>query len=535
MAGAMPSDHDALAGGTWLPDPSHYPEQMAPLSATVWFEAVGKGLHDAMRQLRGPFGGFDARTELGWAYERELQPDWEPDIATLQAAARALDETWRSTTVHRVHAITDELLQMRPEAPDPAGAVELLDRMWSLVREQWKLHFLTVIPAQIAIELFHEAYVEHVRDDDPLAPYLLLDGLETERTEADYEIWRLAELARELGVDDILREYPPTLAIERLGEFGHGRTFLHHLNAYLLRFGGRARWHELSVPREAENPSMTVESIRLFLEGGAPPTGRAAERERREVDFLTRFPGLAPVLEAAMIGYGLKESHVYHLDYPGLLAVREVLQGAGRRLLAEGRIAVLDDVWMLRRDELRTAVCDPEGKSLEPLVAERRAELEQGLAEGVRPYLGLPPPQTERHAVLERFYGSLSGEAKGDASGTILHGTAASTGSAEGIARIVASPEDFRRVRPGEILVVTTTTPAWTPLFPSLAGLVTETGGILCHAAVVAREYDVPAVVGVERATRIIRDGARIRVDGSTGMVEIMAQAIKGPSAEMPS
>ena len=58
---------------TWLPDPSHYPEQMTPLSATTWFEAVGRGLHEAMRELRGPFGGFEARTELGWAYEGELR------------------------------------------------------------------------------------------------------------------------------------------------------------------------------------------------------------------------------------------------------------------------------------------------------------------------------------------------------------------------------------------------------------------------------------------------------------------------------
>src|ERR671928_62577 len=74
--------------GTWLPDPSHYPEQMTPLSASVWFVSMGRGLHEAMRELAGPFGGFETRTELGWAYEGELEPDWEHEPAVLREAPR---------------------------------------------------------------------------------------------------------------------------------------------------------------------------------------------------------------------------------------------------------------------------------------------------------------------------------------------------------------------------------------------------------------------------------------------------------------
>jgi phosphoenolpyruvate synthase/pyruvate phosphate dikinase len=86
----------------------------------------------------------------------------------------------------------------------------------------------------------------------------------------------------------------------------------------------------------------------------------------------------------------------------------------------------------------------------------------------------------------------------------------------------VRGPEDFARVSAGEILVCTTTTPAWTPLFPSLAGLVTDTGGILCHAAVVAREYGLPAVVGAAVATQAVPDGALVHVDGGTGAVRVL-------------
>src|ERR671939_299476 len=176
---------------TWLPDPSHYPEQMTPLSATVWFASMGRGLHEAMRALAGPFGGFETRTELGWAYELELEPEWEPDSERLREAALALPERWER---------------------------ELLPRV------------------------------------------------------------------RELGVERDVTQYEPRDALKRLFRSGPGRRWLRALEEYLLRYGGRARWHELSLPREAEFPALTFEAVRLWIE--------------RSSSVLGPGPGQAPVVEA---------------------------------------------------------------------------------------------------------------------------------------------------------------------------------------------------------------------------------------------
>src|SRR5205823_7564340 len=124
----------------------------------------------------------------------------------------------------------------------------------------------------------------------------------------------------------------------------------------------------------------------------------------------------------------------------------------------------------------------------------------------------------ERHAALEKFYGT-AGRPAGE---RVMVGSGASPGIAEGRACVVLAPEDLEGIRSGDVLVATTTTPAWTPLFPSLAALVTETGGILSHAAVVAREYGLPAVVGATGATETVPDGARIRVDGTTGEIVLL-------------
>jgi pyruvate,water dikinase len=105
----------------------------------------------------------------------------------------------------------------------------------------------------------------------------------------------------------------------------------------------------------------------------------------------------------------------------------------------------------------------------------------------------------------------------------VLRGAAGSAGNARGIARVVRSLADAQRLQPGEILVTETTAPAWTPLFATAAAVVTDAGGVLSHCAVVAREYMIPAVVGVGMATAVIPDGATIEVDGSAGIVRIIA------------
>ena len=463
---------------TWLPDPSHYPEQMTPLSATVWFEAMGRGVHEAARQLRAPFGGFETRLELGWAYEGELEPDWDPDRRVLEAAVLELPERWERELRPRVLEINAELEAMRPDRPPATEAVALLDRLWALVQEEWMIHFLVVLPALTAAE--------------STEPEQLL-GIENP---ADDAVWHLADVAREEGVDDLIRDFVPEAALDRLRASAPGRRFLRELDGFLAAYGGRSRWHELSLPREVERPLMTLDAIRLALERGTRPArGRAPD----DAD------------ERLRAAYALKELHTYDIDYPGLLATREALLGFGRRLVGEGLLDTVDDVWMLEREELRCALT--EALDLSALVARRRAEQARGRSEGVRPYLGEPPEERTRDSLVEGFYGS---------GGSALQGAGASPGVAEGVARVVADQDDFARIRSGDILVTTTTTPAWTPLFPSLAGLVTETGGILSHAAVVAREYGLPAVVGAAGATTAIPDGMPVRIDGTAGTIEIL-------------
>jgi phosphohistidine swiveling domain-containing protein len=397
--------------------------------------------------------------------------------------------------------------------------------MLDLVREQWRIHFLTVIPVHAAREVLHDAYVEALGKRDELEPYRLLEGLPNETLDADEALWRIAGLARDRDVADAILELPGSVALERLTRLHHGREVLAALQAHLLRYGGRARLHELSEPRQAERPELALESVRLFLEHPRDlPAERAARRAERDAlveSVLARLesPGeFRKLLDRVAAAVELEETHAYHIDYPGLAAVREALLGFGDRLVAEGRLDGREDVWYLRRDELAAAVASPWGPGLQAAVAERRALREA--AGAPEPWLGEPPdPDAFVPPMVAKFYG-VPGAPSAD--GDVIAGTAASAGRARGVARVVRGPEDFARVSAGEVLICTTTTPAWTPLFPSLAGLVTDTGGILCHAAVVAREYRLPAVVGAQVATRRVPDGALVELDGDSGELRIL-------------
>ena len=521
-----------MSEATWTHDPSHYPEPMTPLSADVWFAAMGLGIQAAARELRAPFGGFETMTaDGGWAYEHDLEPSWEPDPARMRSAALGVAERWSSELRDRSWAITEELRAMRPERPDAAGAVAMLDQLLGLVREQWRVHFETVIPVHAAREVLHDAYVERFGKTDELEPYRLIEGIPNETLDADEQLWRIAELARSLDVADLILELPAAAALDALGATHHGREVLASLGGYLRRYGGRSRLHELSEPREAERPEWVLETVRLFLEHPRDvPAERAAKtRERMALEerVLAQIADagereeFAAVLARVVAAVELEESHAYHVDYPGLAATREALLGFGRRLVAEGRLDRAADVWLLWLAELREAVEDAWGAPLQALVAQRAQELAAARVARPRPFIGPPPSGDDVPPMVAKFYG-VPGTASVSDAGDVLRGTGASAGEATGVARVVQGAADFSRLSSGDVLVCTTTTPAWTPLFASLGGLVTDSGGILSHAAVVAREYRLPAVVGTDAGTRLIPDGALVRVDGASGEVTIL-------------
>jgi pyruvate,water dikinase len=181
-----------------------------------------------------------------------------------------------------------------------------------------------------------------------------------------------------------------------------------------------------------------------------------------------------------------------------------------------------EDIFFLENSEIREGISARDSGQANPKLARlahERRELREA-RKRLHPPPVVPPGYKVRFGPFDMS--AFETQRRNVPEGTTLRGFAVSPGQVSAPASVVRSPEDFSRMEPGTILVCPTTTPAWTPLFSQARGLVTDVGGVLAHGSIVAREYDIPAVLGTGVASQRIRSGQRIRVDGDAGTVTLL-------------
>lgn len=301
------------------------------------------------------------------------------------------------------------------------------------------------------------------------------------------------------------------------------------LLSFMELYGDRAvREAELSTPRWKEDPRPVFAMVRVALRGDVreiePQLARAKAGADAEMQRLVPRLGFAEqTLVRHLVARAQKAARLRERMRTWVTRVlgmlRDVALDADRRILrlvpdlardwdalkkAQSQPAPVHTAFFLTVDEIVEALRSSR-TDLAPLVRARRAEHARDQARPDPPttFIGAPPPVQLPPA-----------------GGHLLRGTPASSGVVEGKARVLLSAEQMSELQPGEILVVHTTDVGWTPLFCIAAGVVTELGGPLSHAAVVARELDVPSVVNVDGVTRAFKTGDRVRLDGDTGTVE---------------
>jgi phosphohistidine swiveling domain-containing protein len=292
------------------------------------------------------------------------------------------------------------------------------------------------------------------------------------------------------------------------------------LGSFLETHGDRAvREAELSTPRWREDPRTVLTMVRVALRGEALDVEAALGRARTLADkesalLLPRLNLAEQTLVRHLVARAQKSARLRERMRGWVTRVlgmlREAVLESDRRLLrlvpelAEDRTHAIGSAFFLTVDELYQALRTSRA-DLAPLVRARRAEFARDQARPDPPatFVGAPPS-----VVLPPLGGDL------------FRGLPASAGVVEGLARVLLSVDEMGLLQPGEVLVVHTTDVGWTPLFLLAAGVVTELGGPLSHAAVVTREFGVPSVVNIEGVTRAIKTGDRLRVDGGTGVVE---------------
>ncbi|RKR86806.1 pyruvate,water dikinase [Micromonospora pisi] len=438
-----------------------------------------------------------------------------------------------------------------PIETDPAIVTELVERNQTSIAALRRDIRTKTGPA--LFDFLLEAFQEHKRVlSDPLSMQAIMAGMEAtwwlndqlqewlgERNAADtLTLSAPHNVTSEMGlalldVADAIRPHPEVVAylqgvedegfLDELPKFAGGTEARDAIEAYLDRYGMRCVGEiDITRPRWSERPSTLVpvilDNIKLFEPGAAKQRfeqGRQ-EAQKKEQDVLSRLRALPDgeqkadeakrMIDRVRTFIGYREYPKYGIVSRYLVYKQALLEEA-ERLVRANVLPEKDDIFYLTFQELHDVVRSNQAD--DKLIQQRK--------DAFRSYRALTPPR-----VLTSDGEAVAGAyRRDDVPAGALIGLPVSAGTVEGRARVILDMAEAD-LEAGDILVTAYTDPSWSPLFVGITGLVTEVGGLMTHGAVIAREYGLPTVVGVADATRLIRDGQRIRVHGTDGYVEIL-------------
>jgi phosphoenolpyruvate synthase/pyruvate phosphate dikinase len=353
-----------------------------------------------------------------------------------------------------------------------------------------------------------------------LFPTLMFACLRTKVVEANEEIKRLTLVVRsDKELSKIFTNYDSRRILEVLRTDTRLRYFYNKLEEFLEKYGHREISGSMLISSGTwrEKPEIVVDTIKSYLNvevNEHKDTCSKFNEALSEVfsNPLMRINGIKSVfkglLENARELHRIREdTRFYAMKIVPVL--RSLFAEAGRRLKAQGFINDADDVYYLKFSELKE-IDEWSPSSEKKDMIKRTIEKRKHKWESLR-----DKPFIDYRLLLARRRGR-------NIEGAVLTGIPASPGVAEGVVKVIRDAGEFYKLRPGDVLVSPYTTPAWTPLFRIASAVVTDSGGPLSHAAITAREYGIPAVVGTGQATKLLSDGIRVRVDGYQGAVYII-------------
>ena len=526
-------------GRFWFWDQMHHPKPVTPAAMAFSGSAFTEGIRRANAALYMPLqksivrrfncylymGGVPATTE---AHETAARAERMMGIMR-ERSPNALSN-WENIYLPQVKALNQRLREYSYSEASAKELASFLDEVSEIRTEAWEIHFLALYPVMGAALQFATIYEDTFGHPENNEHYRILQGFPNKSVEAGQALYDLAREAKtDPGVAETIRETPAEAVFGALERTARGKEIAQKLRDYLEQYGWRADNFDVINVSWREEPAPAVHNLRGYLRDQATDprveqAKAAEERERLVAEMLEQAPDHARRNELQLLAslaqqyLPVQEDHNFYIDQMNTVLLRLPLLEMGRRLLRAGVLDAIEDVFYLTLSEMQEAGVDSAGK-WRPLVKERRAEREHW-AKVVPPlFLGTQPPaDAPRQATLERFFG-FGHEPSGDPK--VITGHGASKGVVSGRAKVVRTLAESDKLEPGDVLVCEMTMPSWTPLFSLVSAVVSDSGGVLSHCAIVAREYGIPCVVGTLVGTQRLRDGQVVTVDGARGVVRV--------------
>jgi pyruvate,water dikinase len=543
VEGVMELSFDAPGPGTWMRDRVHMPRPWSRYQQEVHPPAVREGFRAAGHRYGWLIDCLDFRFVHDFAYFC-VRPVEEAEVPErIAAAERALDaRVWREDAQRWQRDV-------KPAAIRAHLALQAVDPT-TLSREEVLAHLERCRSHQRQMVVQHHTFngaafgpigdfIAHVSEwtgVDPSRIVALARGAAPESAGASPELDRLvAALANDRHARALLdadNEPGETVARLRGLDGAAGQAACEYLDSVGYRLLDSL---DVGDPYALEVPEVLVRRLRRAVEQGSSPDEGPSDNEvahiRDRVPAAHRDEFDALFAEARLTSRVRDERGIFSEVWAGGI-VRRAILAAGELLAREGRIDAGAHLVEAGYGEMRELIQGTGGPSAADLArrAQFRAEhrtLETPDVLGDPPQPpppldGLPPAAARAMHALNTSIGALFGEAETESEPTTVRGIAASPGSYTGTARVIYGPEEFALLQPGDVLVTVSTTESFNTVLPLLGGLVTDSGGLLSHAAIVSREYGIPGVVGTRDATTLIPDGALVRVAGDSGEVQVM-------------
>lgn len=442
-------------------------------------------------------------------------------LALMRADGDALDRRWESEWWPEIEPRIRRITTMETQSASPSELAALWAELDHAGRRLWAIHFDIVMPAHFALRELDELVRQHFGDDPERSARALTAGEASWTTRTAAALDELVARARDGGaaVKDALAAAEPSKA---LAATAAGQAFLQAVAAFVEQYGKKLTGG-LTEPSWVEDPTPVLAMVRAAAAGLVPLDREriCAARDAAEASVLAGQPPAVREALAAGIRRGrnaarLLEDHNFWLDQQIPYAARRLAMLTGQRLASLGLVSGPEDIWLL---DIPALVGMGDGRALAGKAAEERAAMARGATLTPPAALGGPAPVLPPHPMTDR--GGAAAPAA-HAEGAIVAGQPGSRGVAVGRVRVVRQLSEAPALLPGEILVTASTSPSWVPWYRLAAAVVTDAGGALAHAAIVAREFGIPAVVGTRTATAELQTGMLVEVDGTRGRVRLV-------------
>ena len=528
-----------VLGSQWFPPP------LVPLFVDLHFSRGKYGMQWAPCSLSDPrTKGWDWRLRDGAWYlsvidtteeeKKQLEPLWREKMR------KVLEDPW-AVWEERKRNLHENLFGFAALDLDSMADSELVEHwynIWNYNKYVQESHFYPMYALGQGNIVFRRLLKQmlNITPDDPIYSELH-SGFENEFMKITEDMTVVADLVSELGLEEIFKDSSPDELLAKLETSEGGRKWIETFESFVKEHGFmRRRGMEVCTPTWWEEPKLALADIKRFVAAGKQSRSIQARprlvkrRKQREEELLAKVPleereTFMKLMACSQASSVFSEEHTMYVEGLGFTIIRLGAMAFGRRFAEKNMLDSPNDVMFLHHDEIAHAAVIQERCNLRKVVDVRKEEYAgYRKIEGSHPLILGDPTKLGELVDTDVVFAVMVAPpiAAPEEVGATLVGCAGAPGVVEGTAVVCMGEEEMDKIYPDAILVVPATTASWTPLFNIVKGVVTDGGGYLTHALIVAREFGIPAVVGTQEGTKKIKTGQRIKVDGNLCRVWVM-------------